>query len=84
VALSFKFLQDHLFTPPLGALKGDLYRRGANDILMRCITQEEGHELLMRSMEESAEVIHHPAHWSVRPSGMAFIGQPLSRMQLRW
>jgi hypothetical protein len=46
VALSFKFLQDHLFTPPLGALKGDLYRRGANDILMRCITQEEGHELL--------------------------------------
>jgi hypothetical protein len=37
-----------------------------------------------RSMEESAEVIHHPAHWSVRPSGMAFTGQPLSRMQLRW
>jgi hypothetical protein len=25
---------------------GDLYRRGANDILMRCITQEEGRELL--------------------------------------
>jgi hypothetical protein len=24
----------------------DLYHRGANDILMRCITQEEGHELL--------------------------------------
>jgi hypothetical protein len=24
----------------------DLYRRGANDILMWCITQEEGHELL--------------------------------------
>jgi hypothetical protein len=24
----------------------DLYRRGANDILMRCITQEEGRELL--------------------------------------
>jgi transposase InsO family protein len=27
-------------------VEGDLYRRGANDILMRCITQEEGHELL--------------------------------------
>jgi hypothetical protein len=37
-----------------------------------------------RSMEESAEVIHHPAHLSVRPSGMAFTGQPLSRMRLRW
>jgi ribonuclease HI len=28
-------------------VEGDLYRRGANDILMRCITQEEGHELLV-------------------------------------
>jgi hypothetical protein len=28
-------------------VEGDLYRRGANGILMRCITQEEGHELLM-------------------------------------
>jgi hypothetical protein len=27
-------------------VEGDLYRRGANSILMRCITQEEGHELL--------------------------------------
>jgi hypothetical protein len=27
-------------------VEGDLYRRGANNILMRCITQEEGHELL--------------------------------------
>jgi hypothetical protein len=27
-------------------VEGDLYRRGANDILMWCITQEEGHELL--------------------------------------
>jgi hypothetical protein len=26
----------------------DLYRRGANDILMQCITQEEGHELLTK------------------------------------
>jgi hypothetical protein len=27
-------------------VEGDLYLRGANSILMRCITQEEGHELL--------------------------------------
>ena len=27
-------------------VEGDLYRRGANDILMWCITQEEGCELL--------------------------------------
>jgi hypothetical protein len=27
-------------------VEGDLYRRGTNDILMRCITQEEGRELL--------------------------------------
>jgi hypothetical protein len=27
-------------------VEGGLYRRGANDILMRCNTQEEGHELL--------------------------------------
>jgi ribonuclease HI len=27
-------------------VEGDLYRCGANDILMRCITQEEGRELL--------------------------------------
>jgi hypothetical protein len=27
-------------------VEGDLYRRGANDILMWCITQEEGRELL--------------------------------------
>jgi transposase InsO family protein len=29
-------------------VEGNLYRRGANDILMRCITQEEGHELLTK------------------------------------
>jgi hypothetical protein len=27
-------------------VEGDLYRRGANDVLMRCITREEGYELL--------------------------------------
>jgi hypothetical protein len=37
-----------------------------------------------RSMEENAEVIHHPARWSVRPSSLVFTGQPFSKMQLRW
>jgi ribonuclease HI len=32
-------------------VEGDLYRRGANDILMRCITQEEGCELLVEIHE---------------------------------
>jgi hypothetical protein len=27
-------------------VEGDLYRHGTNSILMRCITQKEGHELL--------------------------------------
>ena len=34
-----------------------------------------------RSMEGSVEVILHPARWSVRPSGMVFIGQLPSRMR---
>jgi hypothetical protein len=29
-------------------VEGDLYRRGANDILMRCITQEDGCSLLTK------------------------------------
>jgi hypothetical protein len=37
-----------------------------------------------RSMEASAEVILHPARWSVRPSGMAFTSRQRSRMQLSW
>jgi hypothetical protein len=28
-------------------IEGDLYRRGANNVLMRCITQEDGCELLV-------------------------------------
>jgi ribonuclease HI len=45
--------EDHVFAEWIvrlakcyAVVEGDLYRRGANDILMRCITQEEGHELL--------------------------------------
>jgi hypothetical protein len=62
-------------------VEGGLYRRGANGILMRCITQEEGRELLTEIHEGSVEVILHPARWSVRPSGMVFIGQLPSRMR---
>jgi hypothetical protein len=28
-------------------VEGDLYRRGTNGVLMRCITREEGYELLV-------------------------------------
>jgi hypothetical protein len=83
--------EDHVYAEHIlrlakryAVVEGDLYRCGANGIHMRCITQEEGRELLTEIMEESAEVIDHPAHWSVRPSGMASTSQPLSRMQLRW
>ena len=33
-------------TKRYAVVEGDLYHRGANGILMRCITQEEGRELL--------------------------------------
>jgi hypothetical protein len=46
--------EDHVYAERIVRLakryvvvEGDLYHRGANDILMRCITQEEGRELLM-------------------------------------
>jgi hypothetical protein len=45
--------EDHVFTERIvrlakryAVVEGDLYRHGANGIHMRCITQEEGHELL--------------------------------------
>lgn len=45
--------KDHVFGERIVRLakqytmvEGDLYRHGANSILMRCITQEEGRELL--------------------------------------
>jgi hypothetical protein len=61
-------------------VEGDLYRHGTNGILMRCITQEEGRELLTeihggecRSHSSSRTPVS-KAFWSVRPP----------RMQLRW
>jgi hypothetical protein len=32
-------------------VEGDLYRRGTNDVLMRCITQEDSYELLVEIHE---------------------------------
>jgi hypothetical protein len=47
--------QDHVFAERImrlakryAVVEGDLYRRGANGIHMRCITQEEGRELLTK------------------------------------
>jgi hypothetical protein len=65
-------------------VEGDLYCRGANGILIGASPRRRAMIYSRRSMEESAEVIQHPAHWLVRPSGMAFTGQQLSRMQMRW
>jgi hypothetical protein len=36
-----------LLTNRYTVVKGDLYRRGANGILMRCVTREEGCDLLV-------------------------------------
>ena len=36
-------------------VEGDLYRHGTNGILMRCITQEEGHDLLTEIHEGECE-----------------------------
>ena len=61
-------------------VEGDLYRRGANGILMQCITQEEGRELLTEihggecRSHSSSRTLVSKAFWSVRPP----------RMQLRW
>jgi hypothetical protein len=45
--------EDHVFAERIvrlakryAVVEEDLYRHGANDILMRCITQEEGREML--------------------------------------
>ena len=58
-------------------VKGDLYHRGANGILMRCITQEEGCELLaeIRGGECESHPSRYPAHRLEKPSGVAFTGQ---------
>jgi len=63
-------------------VEGYLYRRGANGILMLCITRRRATSCSRRSMEASAEVISHPVRWLVKPFGMDFTGQPHSRMQL--
>jgi hypothetical protein len=55
-------------------VKEVLYRCGTNDVLMWCITQEEGCELLTKAMEVSVRITRLPAHWSVKPFGTDFTG----------
>jgi hypothetical protein len=47
-------------------VEGDLYRRGANGILMRGITQEEGHELLTKI---------HGGEWGSHSSSHTLVGK---------
>jgi hypothetical protein len=65
-------------------VEGDLYRRGANDILMWCITQEEGHGLLTE-IHGGECGSHSSSHTLVgKAFRHDFYCQPISRMQLRW
>jgi ribonuclease HI len=79
--------EDHVFVEHIvrlakryAVVEGDLYRHGANGIHMRCITQEEGHELLTEI--HGGECGSHSSSRTL--VGKASTGQPLSRMQLRW
>jgi hypothetical protein len=62
----------------------DLYRRGANGILMRCITRKKTATYSQMSMEVSAGTMHLPARWSVKPFGMDFTGLQPSRTSSNW
>jgi hypothetical protein len=64
--------------------EGDLYRRGANNIHMWCITQEEGRELLMEI--HGGECGSHSSSRTLVDKAFrhGFYWPPLSRMQLRW
>jgi hypothetical protein len=59
-------------------VEGDLFRRGANGILMRCITREEAASCSQKFMEVSVGTMHLPARWSVKPFDMDFTGLQLS------
>jgi hypothetical protein len=61
-------------------VEGDLYRRGANDVLMQCITREDDCELLLEIHGGECTTMLHPAHWSVKPSTMASTGLQPSKM----
>jgi hypothetical protein len=65
-------------------VEGDLYRRGANSILMRCITQEEGCELLVEVHRGVCGNRSSSRTLVGRPSGMAFTGLQLSRTPSSW
>jgi hypothetical protein len=65
-------------------VEGDLYHRGANGILMRCITREESCDLLAEI--HGGEYGSHSSSCTLvgKAFGMAFTGRQCSRMQLSW
>jgi ribonuclease HI len=65
-------------------VEGDLYGRGANGILMRCITQEESRDLLTEI--HGGECGSHSSSRTLvgKAFRMTFTGRQRSRMQLSW
>jgi hypothetical protein len=65
-------------------VEGDLYQRGANDILLRCITREDGCKLLAEI--HGGEYDNHASFRTlvVKPLCMAFISLQPFRMPLSW
>ena len=65
-------------------VEGDLYRRGANGILMQCITQEEGRELLVEI--HGGECGSHSSSRTLVGKAFrhGFYWPTASKMQLRW
>jgi ribonuclease HI len=62
-------------------IDGVLYRQGANRMMMKCISGEEGIELLEVYTRVYVEHTHHGARLSVKPSGTDFTGLPQRMMQ---
>jgi hypothetical protein len=65
-------------------VEGDLYRHGANDVLIRCITKKMVVSCSQRSIEVSAAIMLHLARWSVKPFGLVSTGLQPSRMSSNW
>jgi hypothetical protein len=53
---------------------GDLYRCGANGVLIRCITREEGCDLLAEIHGVSVGTMYLPTRWLVKPFDTYFTG----------
>ena len=57
---------------------GELYRKRPNDVSLRCISREQGKELLEDIHAETVDIIHHHGPSSARRSAVGFIGPPRS------